>query len=320
MNRIHKKCFIGSAILHLLLLVTLLVGAAFLPAPTRPEIEQPFMELIEMPDIIVDANVMGGDGNPVRPNAAPSAPSPAPQREVEQPPAPVQPTPKPTPAKPAEPAQKSEPEPQPEEEDEPENRQETENNFVAEKKPKKIKVNLSDKIKKTVTIAKKSPRDNTQEREREAREREAAEAEDREALAQAEADRRTRLRELARAGTRFSNLRSSFGTGTDINMPGGTGPAYAGYAMVIKKKYDDAWRRPTEGDDSASVMVEIVIARDGRVVSSKIISKSSNSALDKSVKEALDRVRKVPPFPEGAKDSERTFRINYSLKSKTDIG
>jgi TonB family protein len=63
-----------------------------------------------------------------------------------------------------------------------------------------------------------------------------------------------------------------------------------------------------------------VVARDGRILSSSVIRASGDAQLDKSVRQALDRVTKLPAFPEGAKDAQRTFRINFELKSKRQFG
>jgi protein TonB len=316
MSRLQKKCFLGSVIVHSLALLLVVVGSAFLPSPLKPEPEQPFLELVNMPDIIVDANIVGGDGKPVRENARPAPPLGRPEPAQLPPPKPARPTVK-EPVKEPDPP-KNKPDVRDDQEEEPETKQSSENDFPAPKK-RTIAVNLSDIVKKQIP-AKKSRKDADREAKEARDARERAEAEDREAREQAESDRRARMREIARAGSRLGSLQSSLSTGTDIDMPGGTGPAYAGYALVIKKLYDDAWRNPQEVDDASTTVAEIVIARDGRIISSKIIRKSSNSALDKSVREALDRVRKAPPFPEGGKDAERTFRINFNLKSKTDIG
>jgi len=64
----------------------------------------------------------------------------------------------------------------------------------------------------------------------------------------------------------------------------------------------------------------VVISRDGTVVSARIIQPSGNAVLDKSVERAMLRVPTVPPFPEGAKDNERIYQINYNLKAKRSIG
>jgi TonB family protein len=99
------------------------------------------------------------------------------------------------------------------------------------------------------------------------------------------------------------------------------GEAYANYSQAIKTTYTDAWITPEDvNDESATVQVTVTIARDGRVTSSSILKTSGIGALDKSVQNVLDRVRKLPPFPEGAKDLQRTFKLNFNLKSKRSLG
>jgi len=68
------------------------------------------------------------------------------------------------------------------------------------------------------------------------------------------------------------------------------------------------------------VKVKVVIARDGAVISDAIITRSGIPSLDKSVDNALRRVQQLPPFPEGAKQTQRTFIINFNLKAKRLLG
>ena len=46
------------------------------------------------------------------------------------------------------------------------------------------------------------------------------------------------------------------------------------------------------------------------------IKSSGVPALDKSVQKTLNDVKSIVPFPEGAKDHERRFDINFNLKAK----
>jgi TonB family protein len=68
--------------------------------------------------------------------------------------------------------------------------------------------------------------------------------------------------------------------------------------------------------------VEIVVARNGDIVSSKIVSRSGDSSVDQSVQRALDTVerQKLPPFPTGAADTQRTFLIRFNLEAKQSNG
>ncbi|MEW6159377.1 MAG: energy transducer TonB, partial [Verrucomicrobiota bacterium] len=104
--------------------------------------------------------------------------------------------------------------------------------------------------------------------------------------------------------------------------PGG-GEAFASYRQVVERIYDEAWIRPSETtDDNSNVKVRIVVARDGRIISDDILQRSGNVSLDKSVQQALDRVRRrgLPPFPEGSKDAQRSFTINFNLLPRRQFG
>jgi len=76
------------------------------------------------------------------------------------------------------------------------------------------------------------------------------------------------------------NLRSELSSGTTVEMPGadGSGVSYANFLDALKKIYSDAWIVP-DGvtDDEATATASVTIARDGRVVSWKIIRSSGNS-------------------------------------------
>lgn len=132
--------------------------------------------------------------------------------------------------------------------------------------------------------------------------------------------RREKARELAKAlRNEFSNVGRAISDNTSsstvIDVLGPGGGAFANYALYVKQTYEDAWHPSEALNDNSEVAVEVVIARDGTVLSSSISKKSGNSALDNSVQEALNRVRFVRKFPEGAKEQKRTFRITYSLIS-----
>jgi TonB family protein len=141
---------------------------------------------------------------------------------------------------------------------------------------------------------------------------------------------RARAREQARAAqaawksdiaNSLKALQGSLSNNTTIEPVGTGGEAYANYAQAIKTIYTEAWITPEDvNDESATVQVTVIIARDGRVLSSSILKRTGIPALDRSVQNVLDRVRKLPSFPEGANDLQRTFRLNFNLKSKRTPG
>jgi outer membrane biosynthesis protein TonB len=56
------------------------------------------------------------------------------------------------------------------------------------------------------------------------------------------------------------------------------------------------------------------------VISALILSPSGDANVDSSVQRTLDRVTFVAPFPDGATEKERTFIINFNLKTKRMLG
>jgi len=295
MNRLQKKCLVASLALHALLCVILLVGPAFLSSKEKYA-DLPLLEVV--PDKTTDLPFSGG-GNP---NAkAPPAPRVDPPQP--QPIAPQAKPPDPVP-KQAEVKIKSPPEPQKERETDP-------GEVPVVKRKPKPEIKVDNKIVKR--SANKTP------------EKAMAKSEDEDAKAQAraeaEAKRRTKQQILARINDSSQRISDNLSTGTSIEPPGPGGEAYANYAQVVKTIYDRAWIDPEDvTDNDATVQVKVVIARDGRVISDSVLKRSGIPALDKSVQNTLDRVRQLPPFPEGAREAQRAFVINFNLKGKRLLG
>ncbi|MCW5552441.1 MAG: TonB C-terminal domain-containing protein [Verrucomicrobiae bacterium] len=94
MNRLQKKCLVAASGFHLLLVVILVVGPAFL-SPKDPVDDLPLLEFI--PVITTDEQVSGGGSPKAAPPPAqvqPRHPQPAPPRPQPQPPKP-EPVPEP---------------------------------------------------------------------------------------------------------------------------------------------------------------------------------------------------------------------------------
>jgi len=80
--------------------------------------------------------------------------------------------------------------------------------------------------------------------------------------------------------------------------------------------YERAWKPLDSWPSHEHVTsASVTIARDGRVISARIVGSSGDVWMDKSVREALDRVRVVAPFENGVKEDHRTFIINFDSKS-----
>ena len=117
--------------------------------------------------------------------------------------------------------------------------------------------------------------------------------------------------------TAVRNLKDNLTTGTDVEMPVSGSVSDSNYAAVVKDKYASAWNPSGDiASDDANTRVTVTIRRDGTVISSRILNPSGDLRVDNSVRRTLDRVIFVVPFPDGAKEKERTFIINFNLKAK----
>jgi TonB family protein len=296
MTRLQKKCFVVSGGAHGLLLVVLLAAAAFRPEPSLTE--QQVLTLV--PFRVLDRAGSGGEPaaavapQPPRPESRPAPretlPQPretTPQPRLSEPPKAVAKTtptePKTTPTEPKKStAEKPAPEPAP-----------NKHVITPEYTP--------------VTAGKKP-----------------AEKSDSSAQARARADAsKARSAELASALEELaSNVRATGAKSTVVALPGeGGGEAFVGYETAIFNAYYHAWKTPEETTDRLAVAdAKIVVSRDGTIVSAEIVSKSGDAAVDRSVQRALDQVKTLPPFPEKAKDTQRSFLIRFNLEAKQSSG
>lgn len=298
MSRLQKKCFIGATSVHLMLLVVLIIGPGFFSKDTMDESDV----LTFIPLMATESGRAGGGAppppNPAPPVVQPEVPTPTPTR-VQEPVRQPDPPPVREPVREVEPV-KEKPTP-------PNNRESLDPK--PDKTPKKHEVTVN---KKVVTIPKdrrtttaNSSNTDTTAQEQKDRERAAANS-----------------KLFANAGRRIS---SNLAPSTQVDMPegiGGGGVSYAPYAQIVRKVYTDAWRIPDDvTDDEAVVKVSVTIARDGSVVSSRIVTESGSKLVDRSIQSALDRVTTIGvAFPAGAKESQRTFTISFSLKAKKLLG
>ena len=266
MNRLQKKCFIASAGFHLLLVVILFIGPAFLSSKSNSD-DLPVIDYI--PAKLIDAAF----SNVGTPNAKPPHPAAAAPvaRSNPQPPTPKPPEPDP-------PKQVNKPSTiDPE-------------SLEASHEPKKPRIQINT-----------TPAVDTRERQL--------------------ADARRRASELL--GKAARSLSEDLSSSTSIEMPNGNshGEAYASYAQVVKSIYEHAWLVPDDtASDDAITKATVTISNDGTVVSARIVGPSGDSVVDKSVQRTLDRVTFIAPFPDGAKEKQRTYTINFNLKAKRLLG
>lgn len=270
-----KRSCVVGSVVFHTLTLALLFLAPIILAKREEKVE--VIDLI--PSEIVD-QIMA----PPAPVAPPTPPAPVPPAPT--PPKPTPPKPKPTPPDPTPPKPKPvepvKPKPKPVE--------------VVKPKPKpkpvkpKIKVNLNPTMRKPDTQKIKAQQA-AAERAR-----------------QAEAKRRAALNQS------LNNLDSKLSGRTSVNVPQGRYAA-ANYESLIRRKYVDATIHPGTISGDPVVKVQLVIARNGNVLSARIIGASGLASWDRAVQKALDRVKRIAPFPAGMSGAKKTFSLNFNSRS-----
>jgi len=262
------------------------VGPAFLSSKNKSD-NSPILDVI--PSKLIDAAFSGG-GNP---NATPPPPAPP------APPVPHLATPPPPP----EPTHVRQPDPPPEPVKEVRETKPDPNSLetIKDHKPRTRDIDLKpvthrpDNGKTPKPTATNTTADNEDRRV---------------------ADARKRAADLIGATAR--SLRNDVSPGISLETPGtGGGEAYASYDQVVISVYWHAWIPPEDtASDAAIIYASVTIESDGTVLSARITKPSRDTSVDKSVQRTLDRVTFVAPFPEGAKDKQRTYTIKFDLKAK----
>jgi TonB family protein len=306
MTRTQKKCFLFSVGLHGLLAVVVIGTSGFREKPPSHDI--PIMTMI--PSEILDVSGSGGGGGSTPPAAKP-----------QQQPAPTVPQPKSQPAPQPQPQPRPRPQPQmavaripePEPVERPRHHEVEEETARPSLTPKTSKVRPPRHHDVQVDLTPVTADDHRKL----TAQHEAAAAE---AAARTEARWRKRLAESL--DNLANGVESSGAKETVVNLPGqGGGAAFAGYETVIFNAYYHAWITPDNiADKLAAAKVEIVVARDGSIISAEVTNPSGDAALDRSVEKALRAVTKLPPFPAGATDEQRHFLIRFNLDTKEQSG
>lgn len=344
-SKLQKKCFVGSVVAHGLAVVALVVGSAFVTPKKNPEPMPALMDLFSVDQIKFTDDPVPPPLVPIakgEPDAKVEKTQIEPEPVKQQDPPKVDP-PKPEPKK-EEPLKKEEPAKKVEppktkvtkailpanKENKIDDSEERLRRATASMQPKKteppklkheIKLSFAkaddSKLKKDRELAaqkEKERRDKAAEDARREREYQAQVAAATAAAQKAQEDRVAKFRGIA------EGLAQGLSSGTAIEMPGPNAFAFANYGQFVHKKFKDAWTPPNEANASATCRVEVKIARDGKVISARILNKSNDAVMDRTVQKALDRVKQLPPFPEGAKDAERTFLINFNINPTRQIG
>lgn len=325
MNALQQRCLLLSAGLHLLLGLVLLVGPAFVRQRSDTA-DLPVLRLIpanQIPARLTDERASGG-GNP-RAVAPPVQPQPAPRPPaVVTPPPATPPQPRAQPAieepRPAPAPRVTEPAPRPE--------PRAAERSTVQTRP--ATQNPSAPRRRTTVATELTQHTSSRPEDTAARERE-AEAERREAQRREAARAAAQRREAQRQATQgvqqsiqgaLANLGENLSAATQIDIPGPGGEAYANYSQAVQSIYYHEWSPPSGLREGPSVVAEVRVRRDGQILSSRIVERSGVAGLDRSVQDALDRVRLrgLPAFPEASRDLQRLFRITFVLDEKLSLG
>ena len=280
MTRLQKKCLIATAGTHLLAVVLLFCSGFILSKPKPDE-----TQLLDMiPANVIEAAFNSGVKNAPKPAPQPVTP-PEPRVEKLPPPEPPKPekTPEPEPLTPPEKIPEADPVPAPK-----------------PKPPHVVKPNLARVVihPPKPNVSKPTEPDTSAE----------------EAVREEKRLKAARLKAIRNAARNISDNSSS---ATTVEMPGTGSVSYANYASVVKSIYEREWQPPDDAaSDDANTKVSVTIASDGRVLDAHIINPSGDAKVDASVRRTLDRVTTIREFPDGAKEREKTFIINFNLKAK----
>ena len=129
-----------------------------------------------------------------------------------------------------------------------------------------------------------------------------------------DAQKKESQKEAAKRQTALNKLQTKLSDRTSVNVPLGR-YASANYESLIRRKYMDATIHPGAISGDPVVKVRLVIARNGRILSTRVTGKSGVASWDRSVQKALDRVKFIKPFPESMKGSQQTFNLNFNSRS-----
>lgn len=344
MNRSQTKCLLASSGGHVLLFLIFAFGSAFLARKPDPD-SLPKLKFV--PSILIDEMLAGGGGNPKLPQddseaaagSSPAVVTPPPPPPVATPVAPPSdPVVTPPPVDPVEPPKAEKPEkvekietPVPVK-PRPSPTKRTEPKPVVKADKPKVETETAEPSK---TPVKKPQPDidlsrvvtrNNEDAKRKQREAEKRAQEEADRRAQEEAFNRAKAAQEQRNAAIQSSLQSlgtGFSTdkGVKIDVGGPGGAAYGNYALVVKKRYESAWRiSSTLNEDDKTAEISVTILRNGTVLNARVTRRSGLSAMDRSIENLIRDVKQLPPFPESARDEQRTFVIEFNLQAKRRSG
>lgn len=326
MTRLQKRCLVTSAATHALLLALLIFAPGFRSPRTELLADGPALSLV--PGELIDAALAPGPPPALEPSRSPdptppaahSTPPVARAAEPERASAPEVPPPDPTPPPPDKSTHRVKAPPEAKVD-----LPITEGgSFVlpaAEKEsPKKPPVKEKPKFNFNDAKPVKNPTPNLR-----LPDRDKFKPADRGAD-EGPAKPDTRMRDLAKSiASAAGSLEKGASRGTIEISVGGAGGGGGGgggggnstYAWLVRQAYSNAWLSPQDvTDELATVEVEVTVRRDGKILTSRITKRSGIGSLDRSVQNALNKVFQIPPFEAGATEDQRTFPIDFNLRSR----
>jgi TonB family protein len=308
MSRFEKKCFIGSAGLHGLLLICFVFGSAFFVSKKTMTLPP----VVEFKSIATDKAVSTG-GNP---NGG-GVPTPQPPTPTPPPPEPPKVEPKQEPPK--QETKQREPDPEPPKVKKTETVKPVEKERIVpkdkatEKITKEAKNNTSKETSKPLNLKTVRITNNLAQVQAELAAKRAADARQKAEYAAYVAERSRLLGEVSRVA---GNVGSTLGKGTVAEPLGPGGAAFANYGSLIIEHYKRAvYASNPQSDHDAEAVIKVVVSRDGTVRSSQWVRRTSNSVLNKAVDRAMNSVRSLPSFPPESKDAERSFNITIEFEA-----
>ena len=273
MNRLQKKCLIGTVGIHLLLLTILIVGPAFFNREPKLDNSQ-ILDVI--PANLVDAAVNYGVQNARPPTPTPVTAPQQPMQPIPLPPKIVTP-PAPTPA--------------------PSLLDRVKDYFTPPKPTPTVKPDLTpadrptkpqqDNIKISLTkVSRTSQKHSAQQPDN--------------------------SRAINSAVRSLSHQLSSSTTVSMPEGSSAEAASYASvvksvYEQALRPNLPD---HVASNDENTKV--SITVSSDGTVVSSRIISSSGDPGWDAAVQRTLDQVTTIAPFPDGATEKERHYTLSFN--------
>lgn len=122
----------------------------------------------------------------------------------------------------------------------------------------------------------------------------------------------------------IGGLQGGLSAPVKVQVDADSGPnalAFQDYGQNMVRLYEQMWITPPNlSEATAVVSVTVTVGRDGQVLSWRLHRPTGNAAIDKSVRETLEKVRQFEPFPASFRESQRTFNIDFNLKAKRSAG